>query len=121
MFDLCLGLSPQTHQPCSTLRSIKTFVIARRQFDENFCILPLYGEGNLISKPQDVLNSKDAITVYYRHHFAGNNVSGKMGIQSLSTIAQMKHATSSFKHEFLKDRVHFNNAQLGPEESVVLG
>jgi hypothetical protein len=43
-------------------RSIKNFVIAGRQFDENFCTLPLYGEGNPISKPQDVPNSKDDIT-----------------------------------------------------------
>jgi hypothetical protein len=33
----------------------------------------------------------------------------------------MKHATSSFKQYLLKDWVHFNNAQLGPEEAVVLG
>jgi hypothetical protein len=44
--------------------SIKQFIIAGRQFDENFCILPLYGDGNPISKPQDVPNSKDGITVY---------------------------------------------------------
>jgi hypothetical protein len=101
-------------------RLIKNFVIAGRNFDENFCILPLYG-GGAISKPQDVLNSKDAITVYYRHRLAGNNLSGKMRIQSTSTIAQMKHATSSFKQYLLKDRVHIINAQLGPEEAVVLG
>jgi hypothetical protein len=33
----------------------------------------------------------------------------------------MKHATSSFKQYLLKDQVHINNAQLGPEEAVVLG
>jgi hypothetical protein len=91
-------------------RSIKQFIIAGRQFDDNFCIILLYGEGNPISKPQDVPNSKDAITVYYRHRLAGNNVSRKRRIQSTSTIAQMKHATSSFKQYLLKDRVHINNA-----------
>jgi hypothetical protein len=75
-------------------RSMKHFIITGRQFDENFCILPLYVDGHPISKPQDVPNSKDAITVYYRHRLAGNTVSGKMSIQSTSTIAQMKHATS---------------------------
>jgi hypothetical protein len=59
--------------------------------------------------------------VYYRHRLAGNNVTGKMKIQSMSTIAQMKHATSTFKEYLMKDRVHINNAQLGPEEAVVLG
>jgi hypothetical protein len=59
------------------VRSIKQFIIAGRQFDKNFCILLLYGEGNPISKPQDVPNSKDAITVYYQHRLAGNNVSEK--------------------------------------------
>jgi hypothetical protein len=44
-----------------------------------------------------------------------------MRIQSSSTIAQMKHATSSLKQYLLKDPVHINNAQLGPEEAVVLG
>jgi hypothetical protein len=102
-------------------RSIKQFIIAGRHFDENFCILPIYGDGHPISKPQDVSNSKDSITVYYRHRLAGNNVSGKNWIQSTSTIAQMKHATSSFKQYLLRDRVHINNAQLGPEEAVVLG
>jgi hypothetical protein len=102
-------------------RSIKHFIIAGRQFDDNFCILQLYGDRNLISKPQDVPNSKDAIAVYYQHCLAGNNVSGKMRIQLTSTIAQMKHATSSFKQYLLKDWVHINNAQLGPEEAVVLG
>jgi hypothetical protein len=33
----------------------------------------------------------------------------------------MKHATSTFKEYLMKDRVHINNAQLGPEEAVVLG
>jgi hypothetical protein len=95
-------------------RSMKHFIVAGRQFDENFCIFPLYRDGHPISKPQDVPNSKDAITVYYRHFIAGNKVSEKMRIQSTSTIAQMKHATSSFKKYLSKDRVHINNAQMGP-------
>jgi hypothetical protein len=101
-------------------RSLKALIIACRQFDENCCLLPLYGDGNPISKPQDVPNSKDAITVYYRHRLAGNNVSGKKKIQSTSTIAQMKHAKSTFKQYLMKDRVHINDAQLGPEEAVVI-
>jgi hypothetical protein len=113
--------SPAASAIFNLASSMKNFIIAGRQFNENFCILPLYGDGNPISKPQDVPNSKDAITVYYRHRLPGNNVSGKMKIQSTSTIAQMKHATSTFKKYLIKDRVHINNAQLGPEEAVVLG
>jgi hypothetical protein len=45
-------------------RSLKFFIIADRQFDANFCLLPLYGDGNPLSRPQDVPNSKDAITVF---------------------------------------------------------
>jgi hypothetical protein len=102
-------------------RSINHFIISGRQFDKNFCILPLCGYVNPISKPQDVPNSKDTITFYYRHRLAGNNVSVEMRIQSTSTITQMKHTTSSFKKYLLKDRVPINNAQLGPEEAVVIG
>jgi hypothetical protein len=68
-----------------------------------------------------VPNSKDTITVYYRHRLAGNNVGGENRIQSSITIAQMKHATSSFKKYVLKYWVHINKAQIGPEEAVVLG
>jgi hypothetical protein len=102
-------------------RSLKSFIIAGRQFDKNFCLLSLYGDGNPIRKPQDVPNSKYAITVYYRHRLAGNNITGKMKIQSTSTITQMKHATPTFKEYLMKDRVHINNANLGPEEAVVIG
>jgi hypothetical protein len=122
--DVCFMFANKSTMASATFnlaRSMKQFIIACRQFDENFCILPLYGDGNPISKPQDVPNSKDAITVYYQHLLAGNYVSGKMRIQLTSTIAQMKHATSSFKQYLLKDRVHINNAQLGPEDAVVLG
>jgi hypothetical protein len=91
------GKSTSASSTFNLARSLKSFIIAGRQFDENFCLLPLYGDGNPISKPQDVPNSKDAITVYYRHRLASNNVIGKMKIQSTSTIAQMKHATSTFK------------------------
>jgi hypothetical protein len=44
-----------------------------------------------------------------------------MWIQSTCSIAQLKHCTSSFKQYLLEERVHINNAQLGPEEAVVLG
>jgi hypothetical protein len=80
--------SPAASATFNLAHSMKDFIIiAGRQFDENFCILSLYGDGNPISKPQDVPNSKDVITVYYRHRLAGNNASGKMRIQSTSTIA----------------------------------
>jgi hypothetical protein len=116
-----VGKSTSASATFNLARSLKYFIIAGRQFDANFCLLPLYGDGNPLSRPQDVPNSKDAIKVYYRHRLAGNNDTGKMKIQSLSTIAQLKHATSNFKEYLLKDQVHMNNAQLGPEEAVVLG
>jgi hypothetical protein len=121
--DVCfmVGKSTLASAAFNLARSSKAFIISGRQFDVSFCLLPLYGDGNPLSKPQDVSNSKDAITVYYCHRLAGNNVTGKMKIQSLSTIAQLKHATSTFKEYVMKDRVHINNAQLGREEAVVLG
>jgi hypothetical protein len=115
------GKSTSASATFNLARLLKSFIIAGRHFDENFCLLPLYGDGNPISKPQDVPNSKDGITVYYRHRLAGNNVTSKMKIHSTSTITHMKHATSTFKEYLMKDRVHTNSAQLGLEEAVVLG
>jgi hypothetical protein len=94
-------------------RSLKSFIIPGRQLDANFCLLPLYGDVNPLSRPQDVRNSKDAITVYYWHRLAGNNVTGKMKIQSSGTIAQLKHATSTFKEYLLKDQMHINTGARG--------
>jgi predicted oxidoreductase len=76
---------------------------------------------SMSSFKQYVPNSKYALTVYYRHRLAGNSISGNMGIQSTCSITQLKHSTSSFKQYLLEERVHINNAQLGPEEAVVLG
>jgi hypothetical protein len=115
------GKSTSASATFNLARSLKSFILAGRQFDDNFCLLPLYGDGTHISKPQYVPNSKDAITVYYRHRLAENNVTDKMKILSTSTIAQMKHPTSTFKEYLMEDRVHIKNAQLGPEEAVVLG
>jgi hypothetical protein len=114
-----VGKSTSASATFNLAKSLKAFIIAGIQFDANFCLIPLYGYGNPIRRPQDVPNSKDAITVYYRHCLADNNVTGKMKIQSESTIAQLKHATSTFKEYLIKDRVHINNAHLGPEEAVV--
>jgi hypothetical protein len=95
-------------------RSIKSLVIVGRQFDGQFEIIPLYGEGGPICRQQDVPNSKDALTVYYLHSIAGNNISEKILIQFTCSIAQLKYSTSSFKKYLLEERVHINNAQLGP-------
>jgi hypothetical protein len=116
-----VGKSTSALATFNLARSLKAFIIAGRQFDENFCLLLLYGDVKPLSKPQDVKNSKDAIMVYCQHRLAGNNVTGKMKIQSSSTIAQLKHTTSTFKEYLMKDRVHINNVQLGSEEAVVLG
>jgi hypothetical protein len=43
-------------------RSIKSLVIAGRQFNDQFAILSLYGEGNPICRPEDGPNSNDALT-----------------------------------------------------------
>jgi hypothetical protein len=116
-----VGKSASASATFNLAKSLKAFIIAGRQFDTNFFLLPLYGDGNPLSRPHDAPNSKYAITVYYWHRLAGNNVTCKMKILSASTIAQLKHAPSTFKKYLIKDRVHFNNAQLGPEEAVVLG
>jgi hypothetical protein len=58
-----VGKSTSASATFNLTRSLKYFIIAGRQLDENLCLLPLYGDGNPISKPQDVPNSKDAITV----------------------------------------------------------
>jgi hypothetical protein len=38
-----------------------------------------------------------------------------------ATIAQLKYQTSTFERYLINERVHINNAQLGPEEGIVRG
>jgi hypothetical protein len=42
--------------------SIKEFITAGHQQDKDYAMLPRYGEGTMICKPQDVPNSKDSST-----------------------------------------------------------
>jgi hypothetical protein len=58
-----VGKSTSASATFNLERSLKSFIIAGRQFDANFCLLPLYGDGNPLSRPQDVPNRKDALTV----------------------------------------------------------
>jgi hypothetical protein len=57
------GKSTSASATFNLARSLKSFIISGRQFDENFCLLLLNGDGHPIRKPQDVPNSKDTFTV----------------------------------------------------------
>jgi hypothetical protein len=72
-----VGKSTSVSATFNLARSLKSFIIAGRRFDANFCLLLIYGDGHPLSRPQDVPNSKYALSVYYRHRLAGNNVTGK--------------------------------------------
>jgi hypothetical protein len=102
-------------------RLLNNLVITGGQFYKEVVILPLYEEGNPISYPHDAPNSKDTIMVYYMPGLAGSNLRRKIRFQYNSIIVQLTHSVSSFKQYLLDERVHINNAQLGPVEAVVLG
>jgi hypothetical protein len=102
-------------------RSLKEFLWAGKAFDKELSIMPLFGDGSAICKPQDMSNSHDQLAIFYRHHIRSNNVSGWMKIGSNSTIAQLKHHTSTFKRFLVSACVHINNTQLGPEEGIMMG
>jgi hypothetical protein len=102
-------------------RSLKEFISAGKAFDKDFSILPLFGEGSALCKPQDVPNSQDQLAKLYHHQIGSNSVSGLMKIRSISTIAHLKHHSSSFKQYILHERVHIDNVQMGPEEGIVMG
>jgi hypothetical protein len=102
-------------------RSLKDFLSVGKAFDQEFSIMTLFVDGSAICKPQDVPNSQDQLAKLYRHCIRSSNVSGWMKIRSNSTIAQLKHHTSTFKRYLISERVHINNAQLGPEEGIVVG
>jgi hypothetical protein len=102
-------------------RGLKDFMVAGKAFNRDFSILPLYEDSAAICKPQDVPNSQDQLSKFYRHCIGNNNVSGRMRIRSSSTIAQLKHQSYSFKPYLLHEHVHINNAQLGLEEGIVMG
>jgi hypothetical protein len=100
---------------------MKDFVAAGKAFNQDFCIMPLYDDSASIFKPQDVPNSEDQLSKFYRHRIGNNSVSGRMKIWSNSMIAQLKHNSSSFKQYLLHERVHINYVQLEPEEGIVMG
>jgi hypothetical protein len=61
-------------------RSLKDFVVTGKAFDQYFSIIPLYRDSAAICKPQDVPNSQDQLSKFYRHRVGNTNVSGRMKI-----------------------------------------
>jgi hypothetical protein len=46
-----VGKSTSALATFNLARSLKSFIIAGRKFDANFCLLPLCGDGNPLSRP----------------------------------------------------------------------
>jgi hypothetical protein len=57
-------------------RSLKQFLAAAREQDDEFTILPLSGIGNNLCISADAPNTKVGIDQYYRHEVKFNNVNG---------------------------------------------
>jgi hypothetical protein len=103
-------------------RSLKEFISAGKAFNKEFISMCLLGDGPALCKPQYITGSQDQLAKLYRYLIgSNNNVSGRMKIFSSSTICQLKHQSSSFKQYLLNKRMHINNAQMVPEERIVMG
>jgi hypothetical protein len=102
-------------------RNLKEFIVAARESDKEFSILPLSKEGNNICRAADVPNTKDGIINYYRHVIKFNNINGSMRIRTSMDIGRLKQAGSAFRMYLQSKRVYINKAQLGIEEGVTLG
>jgi hypothetical protein len=102
-------------------RSLKQFLAAAREQDDEFTILPLSGIGNNLCISADVPNTKVGIEQYFRHEVKFNNVNGKLRIGASKDIGQLKRERSKFRVYLENQRVYINKAQLGEEEGITLG
>jgi hypothetical protein len=57
------------------IRSLKEFITVGKAFDKKISILPLFGDGSALCKPQDIENLQDQLEKIYRHRSGSNNVS----------------------------------------------
>jgi hypothetical protein len=64
------------------IRALKQFLVAAREQDDEFTILPLLGIGNNWCFSADVRNTKDGIEQYFCHEVKFNNVNGKLRIRA---------------------------------------
>jgi hypothetical protein len=84
--------------------------------------MPLEGEGgDCVNQPEDWLNTKKGIAIFYRHWSRPNNVSGKMKIVTKLSLVQLKLISGSFLTYLRCRGVHMNYAQLEVFDTVTLG
>jgi hypothetical protein len=102
-------------------RSLKQFLAAAREQDDEFTILPISGIGNNLCISADVPNTKVGIEQYFRHEVKINNVNGKLRIRESKDIGQLRRERSKFRGYLENQRVYINKAQLGEEEGITLG
>jgi hypothetical protein len=57
-------------------KSLKEFIAAARESDEEFSIMPIHNEGDNLYRATDVPNTKEGIGKYYRHILKFNNING---------------------------------------------
>jgi hypothetical protein len=81
-------------------KSLKEFIADDKAFDKDSSILPIFGDGSALCKPQDIPDSQDQLAKLYRHPISIKNASGRMKTRSSSTIAQLKYQSSSFKQYY---------------------
>jgi hypothetical protein len=102
-------------------RALKKFLVAAREEDDKFMVLPLAGIVNNICIGANVPNSKDGIEQYFRHDVKFNNINGKLRIHTPHDIGQLRRGRSKFRLYPENQRVYINKAQLGEEDGITLG
>jgi hypothetical protein len=93
-------------------KSMKEFIAAARESDNEFSIMPINNECDNICRATDVTNTKDGIGKYYRHVIKFNNTNGSMRIRTSMDIGKLKQAGSVFRTYLQAKRVYINKAQL---------
>jgi hypothetical protein len=77
-------------------RSLKQFLAAAREQDDEFTILPFSGIGNNLCISADVPNTKVGIEQYFCHEVKFNNGNGKLRIRATKDIGKLKRGRSKF-------------------------
>jgi hypothetical protein len=92
-----------------------------KQTDPDFRIEILNGQGQCISNPSNIPNSKDDMELYYQHRVVTDGIRGKINVTMSRTMGEMKDPATPFRKYLNQENVYVSPAFLGLVDTRIIG
>jgi hypothetical protein len=99
---------------------LKRFMAFTKQTDPYFRIEPLIGQGQFISNPSNIPNSKGGMEIYYQHRVVTYGIRGKNNATMSPTMGEMKDPATPFHKYLNQEKLYVPPAVLGLVDTQIM-